>query len=689
MRALRIGAIVMGIAVGLLFLAVVAILVFVDPNDYRGDIERTVRERTGRELVLGGKLELKVFPWLAIGIHDVRLGNPPGFGPQPFVSVASARLGVKLIPLLGKRLEISRVAVEGLTANLISRKGANNWTVSESGPAAAGGGGGSRSETPSIAGLEVTKATLVYRDEAHGTTNELSNLEIHTGPLGGGTPVSARIAFDYGDGASSPAARIAAQMRLTLPEHSGPVGIQDLEVNGRWLKDVPAGSEGVAFSLKSADISLDTEAQSLAPTTLEAVLGDVPLTVTARGEKLFSDRVVTGTILFAKASPHKVLQSLRIAPPQTRDPGVLSALALRTDYRLTQKQVQLSGLDLTLDDTRVKGSAAIEDLESTALSFNLDIGNLNVDRYLAPVPKGGSTSRQAPATPAGAKPPTPLPIDALRKLNAHGTLRVASITLDGLSFTAVSLPLAAKGGLVHLGPTQAHLYGGGYNGDITLDARPDQAHLSLNEHLHGVDIAAVMKGLADSTRVSGHADANVVVVGTGNTDTALLRSLGGKIDFNVKQGALNGVDVWYEIRAANALLKHESLPPRPQPARTVFNTLSGSGALDKGVMHNDDLKIETDYLKSHGKGTLDFVSQAINYELVAEVYELPPTGAGAEKANLKAAEIPLLITGTLASLKVRPDLEGLAKARIREEVQKKAGDLRKTLGDKLKGLFSH
>jgi AsmA protein len=256
------------------------------------------------------------------------------------------------------------------------------------------------------------------------------------------------------------------------------------------------------------------------------------------------------------------------------------------------------------------------------------------------------------------------------------------------------MPLVAKDGHIRLGPTQARLYGGSYSGDIVLDARPAQAQLSLDQHVHGTDIAALMKAALDSARISGRADANAAVTGVGNTGDAIMRSLNGKIDANVKQGALIGIDIAYELQRANALLKREVPPQRTGPARTVFNTLQTSGTLDKGVLRIDDLRMETDFLKVRGRGTLDTATEAINYQLVTSVNKLPASGATAGRDAgggldaLRSVDVPLIITGTLSSPTVRPDIEALAKGKLGQEVQQKAGDLvKKKLGDKLKDLF--
>jgi AsmA protein len=683
MRILRIVALVAGALLALVAIGLVALLLFVDPNRYRGDIERAAKEHTARVLVINGKLQLKIFPWLALSVQNVQLSNPLGFGAQPgmgqpFITVQKASIGVKLLPLLGKRLEVSRIALDGVNVNLISRGDENNWKDLSEGKGSAETSSGSASQgSLTIEGVDLTKSSLVYQDELKKSTTQIANLELHTG-------------------------------RLQMGPDRTVLGNVDLQ--GSYLAAAPEQKDSaqvkpLAFSLRTAGLVLDNDAQTLAPAKLEVKVGDSALVVSVAGEKLSTERLVTGSVAVPPTSARKLLQSLGIAPPITRDSGALSAFGLQTNFRLTRKQLQLSALQLTLDDTRVQGTAAIEDLATgaaaavtspagtSALSFDLNVNGINVDRYRAPVDKTTQGKRPA-GVPAAKAPPTPLPLEALRKLDARGTLRVGSLTFSNIVFSNVVMPLLAKDGHIRLGPTQARLYRGSYNGDIVLDAQPVQAQLSLNQHIQGTDVGALVKAAFDSARISGRADANVAVTGVGNTDDALVRSLSGKIDANVQQGALIGIDIAYELQRANALLKRQVPPQRTGPARTVFNTLQTTGTLDKGVLRIDDLRMATDFLKVRGRGTLDTATEAINYQLVTSVDKLPANGAPASRDAgsgldaLRSVDVPLTITGTLSSPTVRPDIEALAKGKLGQEVQQKAGDLvKKKLGDKLKDLF--
>jgi AsmA protein len=700
MRALKIAGIVVAVLVVLVIVGLGAILLFVNPNDYRDDIAKLVEQKTGRPLTIRGDLALKVFPWIALDIHDVTLGNPPGYGSEPFLTVQRASVGVRLIPLLSKRVEVSRVGIDGLAVTLVSRSETeNNWKdLGESKTPAEPTSSGPPPQA-SIGGVDISKSSLVFRDEAKKSVSRLTGLEVHTGALGSGEPVKVELKVDYDAGAAPTIAQLAMRATVRMLAQNTLIEVKDLDASAKWFGTPEKESAGAKKSsgplelgMRSDAFAVDTKAETLALSMFDVTVGDLPIKLTAKGARLFGDYVIDGNLAIEKTSARKLMQSFGIEPPVTSDPHALSAFALKSDYHLTAKEAGLRALDLTLDDTHVRGLAGIEDLDAMSMRFDLGVDAINLDRYMAPAPAKKDGATAAPVSAAAAKPPTDLPLDALRKLNARGLLRVGKATVTKLPFSDIRLPLDAKDGRVHLGPTQAKLFGGAYDGDIVLDARPARATLSMNEHIKSVDMGALLKASLDTTRVAGKGNANAQLTSSGNTDVAMFKSLAGKIDFAIKDGAINGVDLWYEIRRALALFKQQPQPaPDAGAPKTAFNALSGSAVVDNGVLRNDDLIADMTYLKVKGKGTLALESQAIDYRLITEVYKLPASEE-AQLADLKAAEIPVTITGTLADMKVRPDVEGYLKARFKkkvdEKVDEKKEELKKKLNDKLRGLFN-
>ena len=118
MRMLKVLALAVGGLVVLLLILLLAVRFFINPNDYKDRIARVVKNSTGRELSLPGEIKLSVLPWIALELGPATLGNPPGFGDEPFAAVKHMALRVRLLPLLRRQLEIGRIEVDGLDLRL-------------------------------------------------------------------------------------------------------------------------------------------------------------------------------------------------------------------------------------------------------------------------------------------------------------------------------------------------------------------------------------------------------------------------------------------------------------------------------------------------------------------------------------------------------------------------------------------
>lgn len=695
MHTLKWIALALGGLVVLLSLGIVGVLLWVDPNDYRDDIERLAEQRTGRALSIEGPLDLKLFPWLSLEAHNVALGNPPGFSAEPFVEVERARVGVRLVPLLSRRLEVSRIAVEGLAAMLVTRAdGRSNWE------------GLDQSQTPtdpagevpetSIAGIDITRSSLLYRNVPQDSVTRLRNVELHTGALAGSDPVPLELRFTLDEGENTDATRLALEARIAKPAGAERIEVADFAAEGELITAPQPGEEpapNVKFTARSPQLVIDYGAGTLEPAKLAITYGDVPLEMELRGERLFDERLLTGAVVVPRFSPRKVLPSLGIEAPET-PPDTLERFEAQSSFRLTEQQLELPDLRAVLDATTLRGRLLVGDLdaETPSLRFDLTADALDVDRYLPPEPaESSATTAQQGGAPPPEEEPTRLPREALAELNAAGGLRIGRFTVADLAFSDVATQLDANKGMVKLGPTTAKLFGGRYRGMMVLDARSSPARLSLDEQAQGLDIEALVQAAFDSKRVSGRGNAAAKLTARGDTDRALFESLAGRIEFQVQDGALEGLDLWYELRRARALWQRESAPPPSGPVRTPFEVLQGSGAIDRGIVRSDDLRAETEYLKVRGTGTFNLETLAVDYRLTAEVYKIPPEGAGSEMAPVRAAEIPLTVTGTVADLNIRPDYSALVQTRVKREVEERVEEkkevLRRKLEDQLKDLL--
>jgi len=682
MRALKILGLCLAGLVGLIVVGLAAVWLLFDPNDYKADIERLVEERTHRRLTLQGDLKLSVFPWLALQMGPAQLHERAGFGDQPFVSVENVRLSVKLLPLLQGRVEVGQVQLDGPSIRLITdESGRHNWsdlaagdeTASESTPT---------DSTPSIAsarlaGIEISKGSVVLEDRKEKTRRAVRDFELSTGPVTSGQPFDLRLSLGL-EQDGQPVTPVKFDGRVTADFdqaiHRADKWVLTLQAYGSGLP-----KDGLPVTLRADSLMVNLKQQQLDIQALSLEVGKTKLTGIVAGKEIFDAPQISGQLALTPIALRELFRDLGIKPPATRDAQVLQKLAFNTEFTATKTSLALHKLQFNLDDTTAQGEFGIADFESKALRFDLSVDRIDFDRYMPPV-------EEKPASaPAGESGPTKIPVDALRTLNARGDLRVGDATFGGMRLSKLHLGVNARDGDVKLQPTDAMVYGGQYKGALNLNV-VSTPRLGLESHAAGIDFAPLFKDMFQSQRISGKGDVNVKVSAVGADTGAMLKNLNGTVDFKAHNGAFEGVDLWFEIRRARALLRKEALPVRTEAERTVFSNCRGSGVFANGVLSNNDLDVASQSLQVNGAGKVDLVNSQIDYRLMAKVLRLPKEGAEVN-ADLVEANIPVTVKGPLADPKVRPDMEGLIKSEVKKRVDDEKQKLEKKLQDKLRGIL--
>ena len=557
MRALKIIGIVIGCVVALLIIAVIALWLIVNPNDYKGRIEAAVRSSTGRELSLSGNIHLAIFPSIALELGPASLGNPPGFSSsQPFASLQRVYLRVRVLPLLHHQLDVGRVEIDGLDLRLVKNsRGEGNWSMPAS----------KRAPPPP----------------------ESSGSQMTLGGIGGVVVKNSR--FSYQD-------MTAEQVNVTVGHVATGV-----PVPVKWNLDVTtaAGARPIALS---GNATLEYDA----------------------------------------------------------------------------KAAHLTGLDARIDDSTLRGNAAVTNLTTGAMNFDLAIDRIDLDRYLGPPSQSKSGAQPAPAPQS--QQATELPTGALKTLQLNGKLSIGDATVYGMKLSQVNVGLAANGGVLRISPAAAKLYDGTSTGDVTLDAHGAVPVLHLNEDLAGIRIQPLLTDFAKLNRVSGRGNVTLNVTAHGNTSTALISSLDGHAAVNIGNGAIQGIDLWSAINSAVALAQRQPMPARKGGNSTPFDAFKASFDLSNGVATTKDLEIASGNLRVTGQGTASLVTQAVNFRVNAAI--LKSATAGAALAN-----VPLLVSGSMKSPSVRPDTQALVKSVAQQQLQKHKGEVENKLRNALKGLI--
>src|ERR1051325_103364 len=120
MKAIRISLYVIAGLVVLLVLGVAAFAMTFNPNRYKPEIERLVKEKTGRTLSLKGDLQLAFWPAFGAKVNGVTFSEHGS--DQQFLAVDSEHASVALMPLLHGEAIVDGITVSGLKATVIKEK---------------------------------------------------------------------------------------------------------------------------------------------------------------------------------------------------------------------------------------------------------------------------------------------------------------------------------------------------------------------------------------------------------------------------------------------------------------------------------------------------------------------------------------------------------------------------------------
>jgi len=112
----------------LLLIIIIGFAITFNPNDYKDDIIKIVKNETGRELSISGDISLSLFPWIGIDLGAIEISNAEGFSKQHFAKMAHLQVRAKLWPLFMQKIVADTLVIEGLNLNLSKNKnGISNW----------------------------------------------------------------------------------------------------------------------------------------------------------------------------------------------------------------------------------------------------------------------------------------------------------------------------------------------------------------------------------------------------------------------------------------------------------------------------------------------------------------------------------------------------------------------------------
>ncbi len=648
----------------LVALLLTGVVLFVDPNDFRGQISSQVEKHTGRELAIGN-IDLSVFPWLGLELSQVSLSNAPGFGEAPFARVEETEVRVKLLPLLGRELEVKTIRIQDLALNLArNAQGVTNWddlTAGDQAPAPQPAKDQPSSQTGSplavlaVGGLEIRNAAVSWDDRQQERSFVLENLNLSVGAVQPDDP------FDVDMSCTIRSREPALEADITMKTRARAATSLDRFTCNDLVLGVTASGGAVPGNRVdldlSADVDLDMAGESLSVQELQLALYELTLTGNVSGSKILSQPTFQGELDLREFSPKALLQELGQPPLETTDPEALTRLSARAEFAATATSVTLDPLAATLDDTAMQGQAAASQFNKPAISFDISLDAIDVDRYLPP-PADTPPSEEASAEPSSSAG-IPLPVDALRTLVLDGSLSLGRVTVKNLTATDIAVKATARDGVLTVDPARASLYQGGFKGFARLDVRQDIPRIAIRKSLDSIQAGPLLTDLADKQVLSGTGTVTADLTTAGLTPEEMQKNLDGTLSLKFLDGAVYGINIPKMLRDTVKRVKGQQ-PDPTEVQRTDFAELSGTATIAKGLVRNNDLLLKSPLLRVTGQGEVDLPPETIDYLITTRVVGTLEGQQGKELSELKGLNVPIRITGTFDQPSFKPDVEAIA-----------------------------
>ena len=414
----------------------------------------------------------------------------------------------------------------------------------------------------------------------------------------------------------------------------------------------------------------------------------------AQGERKVAGRlagelqITTG----GKAPAGAVFENL-VLTASLADPGLAPLkLALKGRLHLDTaagrdggKPGKAAGWDLqgSLNDNRFEssGTAALSGtvprVTATGRFDSLDLNTLTGPEKRA----AAATVPPTAAAPAAAAAPAETAVDlaALKRIDGRLNLSAGALKFRQYQVADARLDAALDRGRLTVSTLTGRAWGGSLRASGSAEA--DSRHIAVDLTADEVDIAALLKNVADKDLLAGTGRVTADLRTGGNTVGALRSALAGTARLSVRDGAVKGFNLAQSLRQAKALLsgRQDTGARASASEKTDFSALDVSATLDGGVARSDDLELKSPFLRVGGDGQFDIGKGRIDYTARATVIGSARGQGGADLDALKGVTVPVLLTGPFDAIEWRILWSKVAakavEARIKETLNERLGEL--------------
>ncbi len=691
--------------------AILALVLLVNPNQFKPLIVEQAQKHTGLELVIEGDISWQFFPSIGFELGQTELRNPEGFTQPNLFKVDTVGVDVSVTPLFSNQLEIGNITLDGAEFYLETlkdgRKNIDALTQAsapqESEPAA----DASSESTPApqeqsatdasgwtinLAGVTVSNALFEMDDKQAGSFTKLYDVSLNLSEFAVDTWTTATFAASGENNQQKFSANGSAEFKLA--EGFASYALRNIDLNAKF--------NDPATSIESAKIGLNTFEFDKVNQLTYAVIGNaagLDLDLKGGGELTVDSAISKVTLNKLTLDSTFKGDTLPQSPMKVDMLSDLSFDINKSHLSFVLEKLQANAIALD-------GKADVTLSEIPKVRFSLHSPNIDLDEFLglgnttetaSTAPSGsagGSTSNFGSSAPAKEVEPD---LSALKTLDVKGDITIDKFKASNAKMQNVKTAFSVNRGIAELTSFTSNLYQGSISATAKLDARKTPATYTAKKKIRGVKVQPLLVDVANNDMLEGTGNIDVNVKGKSLTPTGIKKNLVGTIVINFEDGAVNGINVAQLIRENYAKIKGEKVESKDEAQKTDFSAMKATLKVDKGWVSTNDLSAQSPLLRVTGQGKANFINETVDFLVRTSIVGSLEGQGGKNIDDLKDVTIPIKVTGQWAAPKFALVFDDVLKQKAQKEIDRGVNKLTDKIKDEktkeavdglLKGFFN-
>jgi len=336
--------------------------------------------------------------------------------------------------------------------------------------------------------------------------------------------------------------------------------------------------------------------------TLSAPSGKLSLTGEAQ---LGGDLRITGQSLVQATSLRDFTRWSGVGLPFG---SLAQAVSIAGDVSINRRRLSWPSVTVTLGTDQLEGTMGVRfDTDRPVITGTLAADSLNLSNFVMPLAQARTSSRTWSEEA----------IDLAHTTGSDLDLRLsASAAQFGrLPVENMAASILVRPGRVEASIGRADLHNGTLKGRLSLMVKDGTAEFKGQGLFNGVDLAAFLGAIGEPRWITGQAEGQFLIEGTGRNPSEMIRQAQGRSSVTVKQGELVGIALsdalrWVEKRPLLASLNLRG-------GRTPFEQAQVQISVKNGVGQITDGQLSAPGLLTNLQGQISLVDRSLN--LTADV----------------------------------------------------------------------